>query len=225
MPGTRGKRDRLFQEWTQHSGLPEEAVPNLEAEIEPEAETGRGRYSLPGGGFRLPGAPDNFWIVVLLGLEVAFTHQYFLPLLRSRVIRGGPEGDRVGTGLRLFTLVAQRFSAGDDPPTCDQLSRRLLVPLDSVEERVRRLEEVNLLRRVVLGNEGEGVVPARPPREVMVSEVIAAFQPQLMDPGPNRVVEEAVNELMGSFLKAGHDELADLSFGAVLDSVGVGRRE
>jgi len=159
------------------------------------------------------------WIVVLIGLEVAFTHQHFMAILRSRTVRGGPEGDRVGMGLRLFTLVARRFEAGENPPTCDQLSRRLLVPLESAERRVNRLEEVGLIRRVALGPETEGVVPARPSDVVTVSEVIEAFQPQMMDPGPNRAIEETVNELMGEFLSAGHERVADLDFRTVLKRV------
>lgn len=159
------------------------------------------------------------WIVVLIGLEVAFTHQYFMTLLRSRAVRGGPEGDQVGTGLRLFTLVAQRFVAGQDPPSCDQLSRRLLAPLEIVEKRLNRLEEVGLIRRVALGSGTEGVVPARPPDAVMASEVIEAFQPQMMDPGPNRAVEEAINDLMSGFLEAGHASVGDLSFKVILDRV------
>ena len=159
------------------------------------------------------------WIVVLIGLEIAFTHQHFMTLLRSRAVRDGPEGDRVGTGLRLFTLVAQRFETGEDPPTCDQLSRRMLVPLDTVENRINRLDEVGLIRRVALGSDTEGVVPARPPDSVIVSEVIEAFQPQLMDPGPNRAVEEAVNDVLGGFLNAGHESVGDLTFKTILDEV------
>jgi membrane protein len=159
------------------------------------------------------------WIVVLLGLEVAFTHQHFLTLLRSRAVRGGAEGDRVGMGLRLFTLVAQRFERGEDPPTCDQLSRRLLVPMESVEKRIARLTEAGLVRRVALGPDSEGVVPATSPDRIMVSEVIEAFQPQPMDPGPNRRVEETVNHLMDDFLNAGHGSIKDLSFRDVLSWV------
>ncbi len=156
------------------------------------------------------------WIVVLIGLEIAFTHQFFMTLLRSRAFRGGPEGDRVGMSLRLFTLVAQRFDGGEDPPTCDQLSRRLLVPLEAVEARVRRLDEVGLVRRVALGSQSEGIVPSKPPASVMVSEVIEAFQPQLMDPGPNRQIEETVNVIMSEFLTAGHQQVDDVSFQDVL---------
>ncbi len=156
------------------------------------------------------------WIVVLLGLEVVFTHQHFLTLLRSRVIRGGPERDNVGTGLRLFTLVAQRFEAGEDPPTCDQLSRRLLEPVGAIEARVERLVEVGLVRRVALGSDTLGIVPSTSPDNVLVSDVMSAFEPQMMEPGPNRRVEKTVNDLMSEFLRAGHGEVGDLSFGDVL---------
>ena len=156
------------------------------------------------------------WIVVLIGLEIGFTHQHFLTLLRSRVVRGGPDGDRVGTGLRLFTLVAQRFEDGGDPPTCDQLSRRLLVPMPTIENRVERLVQSGLLRRVALGSDTEGVVPSRSPATIMVSEVIEVFQPQLINPGPNRELEETVNHLMTDFLDAGHKKVDDLSIQDVL---------
>ena len=68
MPSARGKRDRLFQEWTQHSGLPEDAVPSLEVEAEPEAE--RVRRPLPGIGLNLGRLPEGSWIVIVLGIGV-----------------------------------------------------------------------------------------------------------------------------------------------------------
>jgi hypothetical protein len=71
MPGVRGKRDRLFQEWTQHSGLPEEAVPSLEAETEPEIE--RGRRPLPGFALNLGRLPEGSWLLVVLGVSVALS--------------------------------------------------------------------------------------------------------------------------------------------------------
>ena len=69
MPGVRGKRDRLFQEWTQHSGLPEAAVPSLEAESEPVPETARIRRPLPGIALNLGRFSDGSWLLVLLGVN------------------------------------------------------------------------------------------------------------------------------------------------------------
>ncbi len=156
------------------------------------------------------------WIIVLLGLEVVYTHQHFLTLLRSRVIRGGPEGDRVATGLRIFTLVAKRFEHGEEPPTCDQLSERLLVPVGAVEARVRRLVDVGLVRRVETESDAFGIVPSMSPDKVLVSDVIGVFEPEIMEPGPNRPIEKTINDLMIEFLDAGHEKFENVTFADVL---------
>jgi hypothetical protein len=68
MPGARGKRDRLFQEWTQHSGLPEEAVSSLEAESETETDTERVRRPLTGISLNLGRLPEGSWLLIVLGI-------------------------------------------------------------------------------------------------------------------------------------------------------------
>ena len=40
-----------------------------------------------------------------------------------------------------------------------------------------------------------------------------------MVPGPNRAVEESVNDLMADFLEAGHGRMDDISFRTVLGTV------
>ena len=40
-----------------------------------------------------------------------------------------------------------------------------------------------------------------------------------MEPGPNREVEEVVNDLMSEFLNAGHREIEDMDFRAVLGRI------
>jgi membrane protein len=151
------------------------------------------------------------WIIVLLGLEAAFTNQHFLMLLRSRAVGDSSECDRVGLGLRVVALASERFSSGADPPTADQLSRRLLAPMGAVETAIERLVEHDLLRWVVSGQDTEGVVPARPPDRMAVSEVIGLFQPEAVDFGADRPVEREVEEVMARFLGAGHSEVTDLS--------------
>ena len=67
-----------------------------------------------------------------------------------------------------------------------------------------------------MGSDTEGIVPSRSPGMIMVSEVIEAFQPQLINPGPDRHVEETVNDVMSEFLKAGHGQVDDVSFSDLL---------
>ena len=70
MPVPRGKRDKLFHEWTQHSGLPEDAVPDLEAEVEPAPRTSR--MPLPLGGLNLGGLTESPWVLILLVVNILF---------------------------------------------------------------------------------------------------------------------------------------------------------
>ena len=70
---------------------------------------------------------------------------------------------------------------------------------------------------MALGASTEGVVPARPPEAVTVSEVIEAFQTQPIELLPNRAAEEIVNELVGGFLAAGHQQLGGATFRTILD--------
>ena len=156
------------------------------------------------------------WIVVLIGLEVAFTHQHFLTLLRSRVVGDGGEGDAVAMGLRLFGLVVQRYDVGDDPPTSDQLSRRLMVPVQTVQARIQRMVDAGLLREVAIGPDTEGVVPARPSDRVTVWEVAEVFQPRRHDLRADQKVERAVAEILDEFTAAGRQEIGDLTFRELL---------
>jgi hypothetical protein len=80
MPGGRNKQDKLYQEWSRHSGLPEDAIPHPE----PEARTENGRTFPPGNiaGRGMPNAlaglgvgrlPDSLLIIILLGLSVVLS--------------------------------------------------------------------------------------------------------------------------------------------------------
>jgi hypothetical protein len=90
MPGGRNKQDKLYQEWSRHSGLPEDAIPHPE----PEARTENGRAFPPdnttgeqrgmprtlsglGGG----SIPDSLLIIILLGVQVIFSFVIIVILL------------------------------------------------------------------------------------------------------------------------------------------------
>jgi membrane protein len=152
------------------------------------------------------------WIIVLLGLEIAFTHQHFAALVRSKAAGERDECDRVPTGLQLFTLIAQRFHEGKDPPTSDELSRRFLVATGSVDSHLERLQRAGLVRRVTVGNGDEGVVPARSLAEVRVAQVIAAFIPMGDQEIRQRPIELKVEEIISDFREAGFETIGETTF-------------
>jgi len=152
------------------------------------------------------------WIVVLLGLEIAFTHQHFAALVRSNAASERDECDRVPTGLQLFTLIARRFHQGKDPPTADELSRRFLVATGSVDSHLDRLVAAGLARRVAVGSGPEGVVPARSLGEVKIADVIAAFIPMGEEEMRRRPIELEVEEIVSGFRDAGFDAVGETTF-------------
>jgi membrane protein len=152
------------------------------------------------------------WIIVLLGLEIAFTHQHFAALVRSRAAGERDECDRVPTGLQLFTLVAQRFHEGKDPPTTDELSSRFLVATGSVDSHLDCLEKAGIVRRVVVGSGGDGVVPARPLEDVRLAQVIAAFIPMGEEEIRQRPIELAVEDIVSEFRSAGFETVGETTF-------------
>lgn len=157
------------------------------------------------------------WIIVLLGLEIAYVHQHFAALVRSRSVGQRDDCDRVPTGLQLYTRISLCFHQGKDPPTCDELSRRFLVATGSVDSHVDRLEKAGLARRVAVGSSEEGIVPARSLAEVKVADVIAAFIPMGDEQMRQRPIELAVEEIVSSFRNAGFNAVGETTFLELVD--------
>jgi membrane protein len=156
------------------------------------------------------------WIIVLLGLEIAYTHQHFAALVRSRAAGERDECDRVPTGLQLFILIAQRFHQGKDPPSVDELSARFLVATGSVDNHLDRLVQAGLARRVMVGAGAEGVVPARALDAIRLADVIAAFMPIGEEEIRQRPIELKVEGIVSGFRDAGFETVGDTS---VLDLI------
>lgn len=154
------------------------------------------------------------WIIVLAGLEIAFTHQHFAALVRSSAAGGREQGDRAVIGLQLYLHIARRFHAGKDPPTADELSRRFLVSTGSVDRHLDRLVESGLARRVAVGSGSEGVVPSRPPDQVRVRDVIGSFLPGPDEEFRQRPIELVSLSVMDEVREAG---LAAVGDGTVAD--------
>lgn len=160
------------------------------------------------------------WIVVLLGLEVAFTHQHFGALVRSNAAGEHDECDRVSIGLQLYTLIAQRFRKGQPPPTADELARRFLIATGSVDMHLDKLVANGLARKVTAGSGGDGIVPSRSLDEVRVSDVIAAFIPMGDEEMRQRPIELAVEDLVDGFRSAGFESVGETTFSELVDQLG-----
>ena len=163
------------------------------------------------------------WIIVLVGLEIAFTHQHFSALIRSEAAGDRDDCDRVPTGLQLYMFIARRFHEGGQPPTSDELSRRFLVATGSVDSHIDRLVKTGLARLVAVGSGSEGVVPARSLGEVRVADVIAAFVPMGDEELRQRPIELMVESIVADFRDAGFKAVGDTNFLELVTRLRAGR--
>ncbi len=149
------------------------------------------------------------WMVILLGLEVAFTHQHFRVLVGSRVARRFLAADRLSLLLAVARTVAERFHRGAPPPTVDDLAGELSLPLSAVEEAACTLATAGFVYSV--GDTTSSLVPATSLHRIRVAELVrSVLGGELADRHP------WATETTRRFIAAGTAELGDL---ALLDAV------
>lgn len=143
------------------------------------------------------------WIIVLVGLEVAYTYQYKGAQSRPTYEEQGLEGLQLN--LSLYLAIAAHFLHGQDPPTSDSLSRELNVPSDRIAIALRHLAEDGLVHRAGEHRTKQAIwIPASPPDRTCVRNVIKALTAAgSLDPrfsesaGPLKVFSEAGLQALG----------------------------
>ncbi len=113
------------------------------------------------------------WMVVLLGAELAFAHQFGdLSEFDQDAKRASPHFIKL-TALSIVRECVAPFAKGEPPPRAEQLAERTGVPYQVVAEVVNRLVEAEVLSEVVL-RRGRGVAyqPALDIEGLRVSDVL-----------------------------------------------------
>jgi membrane protein len=107
------------------------------------------------------------WLVVLVGAEVAYLHQYPSAYLTAPRRHGSLFRERMA--LAALAEIARRHLSGNPPPRAAELSDALAVPLSSLEEVLDGFVDCGIILRAA---EPEGVALARPPDEVTLLEAL-----------------------------------------------------
>ena len=115
------------------------------------------------------------WVIVLLGLQSAYTLQHFSRLMASKDSdREGPKLVDPASAVALAGALVRRHRGGDTPDA-GELGAMLNLDASVVESLLRRLEKAGLARRVILGSDEEtGWIPGRPAEHIQVGEVLDA---------------------------------------------------
>lgn len=111
------------------------------------------------------------WLVVLVGGEVAYIQQHPTSYV---AVRGQPSMRlRERAGLEALVEITRRYQAGEPPLRLDDLARLLGAPLAIVDEVIEDFVHHGFLARAV---EPDGVVLARTPELILITDVLAAIR-------------------------------------------------
>ncbi len=155
------------------------------------------------------------WIIVLIGLEIAYTHQYKGAQSKPSFEVQGLEG--LYTGLKIYLAIASHFMWGDEKPTTDSLARELSIPSDRTALALRRLTDGGLVHRVG-ENRGQRAiwVPTSPADQTTLSDIVRV----LGDSPPTTFPNLQSTAILNAFVDAGLGALADRTVADV-----IGRQE
>jgi membrane protein len=143
------------------------------------------------------------WLIVLLGVQVTFFHQYprYLFLRNGQARLSARLSERLG--LLLMVLVGRRFFRGVPPWSAQELSVRLAVPDDCVDELLAALSGKGFV--MLVGGEAGVVIPARDLATITVAEVMDTLRSTHEDDFPLSLeawADPAVDGLVDRFSQA-----------------------
>jgi membrane protein len=144
------------------------------------------------------------WTIVLIGAQLAASHQYE-PRLRQAVrARNVDQELREALAVALAAAVSERFVEGRPPATSTALSSALEVPAPVVDQVLEALVRAGVLVRV--SQRGEpGYDPGRDLDSVRLVDVEDAVRQDPSASSLKSLLERAVGPALGAVLRSRHD--------------------
>ncbi|MGC9449852.1 MAG: YihY/virulence factor BrkB family protein [Oceanipulchritudo sp.] len=122
-----------------------------------------------------------FWVLILLGGQLTYAVQNVDFLANQAAWDRISPGARELLTLSAFLQIARRFHACEPAPTMNELSTRLHVPVNLVNEALQVLEELDWITRITIEerrseSESVGFRPARPLETYTLSRFRSAVE-------------------------------------------------
>lgn len=131
------------------------------------------------------------WVFVLLGVEVANVAQNYRSLVDAELElleSSRPRYPSVDAALQVALRVAEGFRSGEGP-----VSRAVLIERTGLEARTIDAITAVLVEEGLLVRAEGGWLPARPPEQVPIAEVVAAWRQATMHRVPGDPVHQVVD--------------------------------
>ncbi|HEY6101168.1 MAG TPA: YhjD/YihY/BrkB family envelope integrity protein, partial [Anaeromyxobacter sp.] len=146
------------------------------------------------------------WLVVLVGAELAASHQNEQAMRQTFLARSADQALKETLAVACGARIARDFLAGDPPRTADGIARLLEVPPPLVEEVLDALVRAGLAARSLAGRE-IGYLPTRDPGAVRANDLREAVR---RDPHADRIrarVERRIDPEVARVLAALEEEV------------------
>ena len=148
------------------------------------------------------------WMIVLVGLEIAYTHQNFTALIDNRIYRNPSGRDRLGLALKFFSYIAKLFHKGQTPPASEDLADRFDLPIEVTENYLALLIERNLVHEI--SGETEGFVPSQSLDKITVKDVLnAVFLDKINSKVRDELLEQTVESTLDKFETGAYGSIGD----------------
>ena len=160
------------------------------------------------------------WVIVLLGLVIAYTHQHFDFLEKDLCLGDGPQEGRLSLTLKIYALIAQEFHDGSEPPLTENIAERLLISQGEAEMTVGFLVESGLARRTANASGSGGLVPSMPLDQVKLADVLGVFVRSSADPlESSEPLERTIQEVMSDLQAAAREALGEKDFRQLVEEM------
>jgi membrane protein len=114
------------------------------------------------------------WLIVLFGSQVGYAYQNRLAYLQEREAEGVNQQGREFVALRIMTYVAQKFDAGEKPPTRTEMAKTLGIPTQLAAQVIVPLVGSKLL--VECQGEETGYSPGRPIDRISLEDILCSLR-------------------------------------------------
>ncbi|MCI0747368.1 MAG: YihY family inner membrane protein [Verrucomicrobia subdivision 3 bacterium] len=116
------------------------------------------------------------WLIMLFGAQVAYAFQNRDVYLQEKKAESVNQRNREYVALRVMTLLAQRFDAGQRPPTVLEIAAELAIPSRLVGRVLQPLMDANLVLEVSADQNQIAYTPARPTETITCYDVLQTLR-------------------------------------------------
>ncbi len=116
------------------------------------------------------------WLIVLMGAEISFAYQNVNTYEFEKDSMNVSPGFKRLLSIRIVNLILKKFLSGNSPPTANQISHELDIPIRLVNQIIYELLSAGLISEVSTNEEMEpGYQPAVDPEKITIKSVIDAL--------------------------------------------------